>query len=1099
MGENEFQIGLVAKLDGTKSRNQINADIAAIKKSIEEIDVTVKLDKNTVSSIEGQLKNIKISPVLDPAAITRIRGQLKAALQDIKIDIGNNSAGKTNVFNDLTNQAKSAGANVGDIISKSAQQAINQVSSKSLNQYFKIDEDSSKDVEREMEALVNNWTNKTGKLQSVKISTKTDFNDDLQERITKLDKAVVTYKNNMDEVITKTLEWSKIGSFETDDGKTEDIFGFTEVKGNFSKALDEMGAKTETFTAKVKNAVTSFKNDLDTQMSKALDKNAAKPILREDSINQINAQKAVVESAIATLESSSSATFTDASNAVDREINKLKILSTELRNAESAATDFRTKPIEVIRDETLQKVQQFEAELKKSSGDTSELSSKVEQMKKSLTNVSDANGIQKVLNDLALAKAELGTINKEFSVNETLSKTKIKAEQKLNELNSFAAATDELNTFETTVQDSKVTLESLREELSNIAQTGTGSLSVVTEKMRAFLQNAEKAGTSVKQLTNELDKFKENRLQGILDNYTNNIYGETVDKLNNRFNNYGMPDSKIDKNIEDLSTAYQKLGSAVSSYYKAVEKGESQSELDKKIALIKEAEAEYAKLAQATNKQVSLVTTTNASKNDIQSLINDLNNFKVANSNISKEARKNIDDYIADLESRLSQGTATAKSEISKIRSEFKNLETAERQAGRLGLSVWDSFKQGAKKFTSWIGMTTIVMKTIQQFKNMVASVTEVDTAMTSLYKVTDETSAKYNEFLNKSYDNAQKLGKSVSDLIEQTASWAKLGYSLDESSTLAQVSSIYANVGELSNEDAVSDLVTAMKAFNIESTDAITIVDKLNKLGNEFATSSADLGEGLKRSASMMAMGGNSLEQTLAMITGGAEITQNADELANALRIGQMRVQGMKGALEELGEEVDEDIDSISKMQTHILNLTSGKVNIFNDAGGFRTYYDILQDISEIIDELSDTDRADLIETLFGKNRANQGMSVIKAFQSGQVQKAFEAANNADGSAMKEQERWLESIEAKTQQFRAAFQKLSNDFVSSDFIKKLIDGGTDLLNVLDWAINKLGTLKSLLALIAGIVMSQKNLGRLKRLTLVINMPKHRVIYMAKI
>lgn len=76
-----------------------------------------------------------------------------------------------------------------------------------------------------------------------------------------------------------------------------------------------------------------------------------------------------------------------------------------------------------------------------------------------------------------------------------------------------------------------------------------------------------------------------------------------------------------------------------------------------------------------------------------------------------------------------------------------------------------------------------------------------------------------------------------------------------------------------------------------------------------------------------------------------------------------------MSGELEELGEEVDEDVNSISKMQTKILNLTHGKVNIFDDEDEFRNIYDILKDIANVYDSLTSTEQADLIETLAGKS----------------------------------------------------------------------------------------------------------------------------------
>ena len=118
----------------------------------------------------------------------------------------------------------------------------------------------------------------------------------------------------------------------------------------------------------------------------------------------------------------------------------------------------------------------------------------------------------------------------------------------------------------------------------------------------------------------------------------------------------------------------------------------------------------------------------------------------------------------------------------------------------------------------------------------MVQAVYDVDTAMTNLYKVTDETSAKYNEFLDSAGNKAKELGRDMSSYIEQTANWAKLGYSLDQASELSKVSSIYANVGEVDDATAVSDIVTAMKAFNIEAENSITIIDQLNALGKFIA-----------------------------------------------------------------------------------------------------------------------------------------------------------------------------------------------------------------------------------------------------------------------
>lgn len=461
-----------------------------------------------------------------------------------------------------------------------------------------------------------------------------------------------------------------------------------------------------------------------------------------------------------------------------------------------------------------------------------------------------------------------------------------------------------------------------------------------------------------------------------------------------------------------------------------------------------------------------------ASKEKITSTLVKVQKLLSNNTKVTSEVKNEWQSYV----NRLSSGSDIAIKEINDINLRLKVTESNMRNMGKLGFSWTDKLKQAWGKFGGWGFATGTMMTLFNQLRRIPKEVYEIDTAMTNLYKVTDETSSKYNQFLDSASDSAHELGRSISSLVEQTANWAKLGFSLDEAEQLAKISSIYANVGEVDNDTAVSDMVTAMKAFNIEASDSITIVDKLNKLGNEYATSAAALGDGLSRSASAMATSGTDINKTLAMLTGGTEITQNSSEFGNFLKVGSMRIRGMKGDLEALGEEVDETVDSISKVQTQILNRTGGKVNIFDDMGNFRDYYDIMEDIAEVYDDLNDPDKADLTEILFGKQRGNQGAALIQAFQSGRIQKALEATLNAEGSAMQEQERWLESLEAKTQQFEAAFQSLSSTVLDSSLLKWFVDFGTGTVSTLDTIIDKFGTLNTMTT-IGGGIAGAKGLG----------------------
>ena len=185
-----------------------------------------------------------------------------------------------------------------------------------------------------------------------------------------------------------------------------------------------------------------------------------------------------------------------------------------------------------------------------------------------------------------------------------------------------------------------------------------------------------------------------------------------------------------------------------------------------------------------------------------------------------------------------------------------------------------------------------------------------------------------------------------------------------------------------------------------------------------------------------------------------------------------------MKDELEQLGEKAIASADSIAKVQSQVLDHTDSKIDIFNDAGAFRDYYDIMEDIAGIYNTLSASDRDSLADILFGSSgkARKQGAALIEAFQSGQVQKALEASLNAQGSAMEAQEKWLESLEAKTKQFEAAFQSLSNTVLDSGMLKWFLDLGTGGVKALDALADKLGSFATL-STIGGGVAGAKGLG----------------------
>lgn len=534
-------------------------------------------------------------------------------------------------------------------------------------------------------------------------------------------------------------------------------------------------------------------------------------------------------------------------------------------------------------------------------------------------------------------------------------------------------------------------------------------------------------------------------------NIKNNFDSGNIDseysKIESSLRSLNTVSKTTEENLNKLSQSYIALKNAIDTNNpKEIIKTYNQFE-----DALKKVNNELKQAAQLQKINESVYNLENSKKQ----FSNEINVWLSQNSN----ATKKFGSRIKTIQSQLESCNETS---LGRLKDEFRDITQEATIAGKTGLNFIDTLKQKGKELASYYTISGSFYKIVDIAKQAYQNVANVDSAMTNLYKVTDNTDAEYSDFFQNAKQNANDLGVTLTDYITATSEWSKLGYDINASSQLAKVSSIYQNVGEVDAETAVKDIVTALKAYNINVDDAISIVDKFNKLGNEFAVSSSSLGEGLKVSASSLAVAGNDINKSLAMLTGGGEITQDIGELGNGLKTISLRLRGMKGELQDIGEEY-EDIESVSKIQTQIYNLTEGHTNIFNDDGSFKDPYDILESISEVYDKLSDTNKADLTEIMFGKNRANQGVAIIQAFQSGQIQKAYQAAQNSAGSAQEEQNKWLDSIEAKTNQVKSSLESLSTTIMSSDLVKFVADSLKKIISDTDKLIQNIVTLPVLL------------------------------------
>jgi TP901 family phage tail tape measure protein len=411
------------------------------------------------------------------------------------------------------------------------------------------------------------------------------------------------------------------------------------------------------------------------------------------------------------------------------------------------------------------------------------------------------------------------------------------------------------------------------------------------------------------------------------------------------------------------------------------------------------------------------------------------------------------------------------------LRTSFAESSNAIKSAGENTKTLSERVGGLAAKFTSWLTVSQIVMKLYSSLKKMVSAVIDIDTAMTELKKVTDETSTVYAKYLDDASVRAKKLGATIADTVTASADFARLGYTLDEAAQLADAALVYKNVGDGIEDvsQASESIISTMKAFGIEAENAISIVDKFNEVGNNFAISSEGVGEALRRSASALAAGNNTLDESIALITAANSVVQDADVVGTTMKTVSMYLRAAKTEAEEAGESTEGMANSVSELREELLALTNGKVDIQIDENTFKSTYQIMKELAGVWDELTDITQANILEQIGGKRNANVVSSMLENFNV--AEDVVKTAANSAGSALKENEKYLDSINGKIAEFKATFEELSMNFIDSDFVKQVIELGTGLLNVLNVlakVIDKVGGLNTVLYVTVGILATIK-------------------------
>lgn len=611
-------------------------------------------------------------------------------------------------------------------------------------------------------------------------------------------------------------------------------------------------------------------------------------------------------------------------------------------------------------------------------------------------------------------------------------------------------------------------------DVSASVESATNS---IKEENNVLKQNTQKVkeNTQAKEQNANVNFSKYDKR---LDSYNGKIdkYKTTI----NRFNDGGWTSSAYLENVQAVKNAvkeYETLLNELKGKDASLVTSDDINRLDNYEKKIKDTIATVTNMS-AAEKGYNFVSA--------QKELDKIHKLLAENSKMSSEAKAKIRAYYAEIES------GNPSMSLDKIHGKILKIYNAEVEAGRAGRTLWDTLKnsgfhQIAAQMAGMIGVYDVVNLGKEGFN----VVRELNTALTEMRKVSDETVQSLKDYQATTFDTADAVGTTAKQIQNSTADWMRLGESMNQAVESAKDANVLLNVSEFEGiDEATESLVSMSQAY--KDLDKMDIIDVLNNIGNNYSISTDGLATALKDSASALVTANNDLNEAVSLTTAGNAITQDPSKVGAGLRTISLRLVGTEEAkqeLSDLGEETDGMITTVSKLRDTIMNATKaassdGKgFDILDSNGNYKSTYEIMQGLADLYDNIVKKDKELgtnnlnlLLETIAGKNRSNIAASILQ--NGDMLRSVYEDAQNSDGSAEQELNSYLDSIDGKMAQLENRAQEFWFKVIDSETIKNGIDLLSTLLKGATNFVDTVGLLPTILAPVVAILGKGKSIQR---------------------
>ncbi len=435
------------------------------------------------------------------------------------------------------------------------------------------------------------------------------------------------------------------------------------------------------------------------------------------------------------------------------------------------------------------------------------------------------------------------------------------------------------------------------------------------------------------------------------------------------------------------------------------------------------------------------------------------------NTAMSRKAKAEIQAYYDEVAS------GNPSRPLKEIYNDALKVVQAERAMGREGKSFLDTMKD--KAWYGWAAQITSmfgVYDIINIFKQGANTLKEFDDGLTKISYTMDMTKSQLDNLGNSVLDMASDMKSSIDDAMQVAQIYANMQTSAEEIQRLSEPTLILSNLSGFDSSTIADDIQAVTQQFDILAEDSMHIADVYDYISRNIAVDYSKglnaMAEGLQVAGSTAKQAGLSYEQTASIIAKAVEKTRlEGSQVGNGLKTIMTRLSKVG----ELSEEVDNE--TLSQASE---SLKKVGIEVYNLDGSYREFDVIMGELAGKWDNLTDAEKSNISFNIAATRQTNLLSAVLSNF-SDSMQLA-EEATNANGSALENQQKYMESFSGHLQSLETEAKIAWLNILDSETLKDGVDLLTGLVKVVGQLVDTFGLLGTT-AGIGGIVAGFKNAG----------------------